>query len=329
MFKKLHVGEFIKEYMDVLGYNDTSLSRVSGVSRDHIINIKNGMNDLSAQTAINLAPFLQVKAEFLMSLQVSYMKYLEEKSFKEKHHKVFDSISPEFEMLVEKSRLSSKTFDLFSKSEKAYCDNLSIFYYQPNKADTLKNYLLIESLNSFEVNFNSVSKSSLANYIESDYFNSLLKVKTQKQAQSFLKKTENDLYELGITLKIMQTGLKTTIKGISKQTGNSINVLVENTGNFGEVVWYLTHELSHILIDEEEIDSKYLEESVDYLTKKILLRDYADALSALHETDIDEIDDVNQVILEGCWNFTNKKYWIKSKREIKLEVENDFHTQLQ
>lgn len=77
MFEKLHVGVFINEYMEVLNLSNSALSRLSGVSRDHIINLKNCSTDLNFKTAVDIAPFLQVSAEFLMNLQILYTKQQE------------------------------------------------------------------------------------------------------------------------------------------------------------------------------------------------------------------------------------------------------------
>lgn len=329
MFKKYHVGEFIKDYMESLDLNDSTLSRLSGISRDHIINLKACRIDLSSQIAVSLAPFLNVRPEFLMSLQISYNRYKDAQEAKVIDEKVYNLTSFGFKRLIDESYLSRKTFDLFSKDQNKYCEDLSIVHYQPNKANPFKNYLYIEALNGFENNENKLNIPSLSSFVEGDFFDKLASVDGPEKAFEFIDFTRKSLFKLGVNVKVVRTGLKTTIKGISKYSNNNVNIIIENNGRFSDIVWYLTHEIAHIFLKEEEITGSDLEFEANEVAKKILLKDYSSYLTSLNFEDLSRVKEVNKYVLQSCWNFSNGHHVKNNDDDIKMEDVDDFYTQLQ
>lgn len=150
--------------------------------------------------------------------------------------KLYKSLTPNFKQLLSESSLSKKKYDLFVTDDAKYTKDFQIVHYQPRPANIFKNFLLVESLNGFEFNNNVIDASKLEHYLRNDFYNNLIKINSSKSADEFISKLRKDLYHYGINLKLMNTGVKTTIKGITKLTPNNAITLVENNNVFADVI---------------------------------------------------------------------------------------------
>ena len=320
MLKKYHVGEFIKNYMEVLELTDTSLSRLSGISRNHIINIKKGTADLNVDTSIAIAQYLEVPSSFLIGLQIEYKQYLDLKAIDKKVN--IDALSDIFKDLFQPNKISMNGFEHFNSNPVKYCEDLNIVHYQPSKAKDEKNFMLMQSLKGFEELDVKYENELLNNYLKDEYVATLSNVNSSVEAKAALAKISSHLKSIGINIKIMKTNLRTTIKGISRKTSNQVNILIEDNNDFADIVWYMTHELVHLTFNK-----KHSEEEVNKRTGKLLIGEYGKILTELNEEYFanNNFDKVNKYFVYKQYlytkNITNKNYDIGNKK-LMLKIEN-------
>lgn len=315
MFKKYHVGEFISDYMDALDINDTTLSRLSGVSRNHIIRIKNGDADLNVETAISLALYLNVPSSFLMNLQIEFKLY--ENNIKVLNKFKLKNLGEEFKELIEAKPISLRAFEYFEQDPKRYLQDLSVVHYQPAKSKNEKNFILIQSLNGFEMIEEEFNKKKLKEYLDDEYIKEIADVKRKEDGERVLETIKTKLSSIGINIKIINTNIKTTIKGISRKIGNQINILIEDNRDFADIIWYITHELVHLILDKNAT-----EEEVNMFSQKILIGENFNKLTEVNEDTFKEYNDenVNIFLLYKSYLFLknkkNEKYEQGDKRYI-------------
>ena len=313
MLKKYHVGEFIKNYMEALELTDTSLSRLSGISRNHIINIKKGAADLNVDTSIAIAPYLNVPSNFLIGLQIEYKQFLDLKVLNKKVD--LDALTNMFKELFEPNKLSMNGFERFKTNPTKYCEDLNIVHYQPSKAKDEKNFMLMQSLKGFEELDTEYNIDTLNDYLNDEYITTLSSVSNSDEAKSAFEKIADHLKSIGINIKIMKTNLRTTIKGISRRTSNQVNILVEDNNDFADIAWYMTHELMHLTLNK-----KHSEEEVNKASGNILIGEYNKILTELDDEFFanDNFEKVNKYIVYKQYlyakNIRNKKYDIGNKK---------------
>jgi addiction module HigA family antidote len=71
--KNIHPGEILKEeFLDPMGISVYGLSKETGLSQTRLSQIIRGQRGVTAETAVKLAKFFGVAAEFWMNLQSLY-----------------------------------------------------------------------------------------------------------------------------------------------------------------------------------------------------------------------------------------------------------------
>ena len=266
---KYHVGIFIKEYLELLNMTKYKLAQSSNISKTKINEIIAGKSNLSPEIAIKIAPFLNVSPQFLLNLHLLWIKYKNVSNFLESHKKVTKNIKLLNEDIYNLN-LSKERFDVFNKKPKTFLDNSGfLYYYEPKKSNLIKNYILVEYLNSINTIDATFDIKNFQNYIFNEYVKLISKIVSYETYKNSIYKIRSSLEAMGIYLIIENTGLNTTIKGMTRKITNNFTVFVEENDDISKEIWYLTHELAHILIPNEKN-----EENINNLAKKILLKEF-------------------------------------------------------
>ncbi|MEH1793259.1 MULTISPECIES: HigA family addiction module antitoxin [unclassified Nostoc] len=87
----IHPGEILADEINELGMSASELARVLDVPKNRITEIINGQRGITADTALRLAQYFGVSAEFWMNLQKNYELRLAEQTVGKK---IQDTIRP-------------------------------------------------------------------------------------------------------------------------------------------------------------------------------------------------------------------------------------------
>ena len=92
--RPVHPGEILKDELEALDMNPSSLSKLLMVPPNRIIDILKGKRSITPDTALRLSRFFGTTAEFWLNLQAAFdLKTMEKKSAKN----VYNHIHPYFE----------------------------------------------------------------------------------------------------------------------------------------------------------------------------------------------------------------------------------------
>ncbi len=92
--KPVHPGEILKEELETLEMNPSTLAKILLVPPNRVIDIIKGKRSITADTALRLSRFFGTTAEFWLNLQTAFdLKTTEKKSAKE----IYNQIHPYFE----------------------------------------------------------------------------------------------------------------------------------------------------------------------------------------------------------------------------------------
>jgi antitoxin HigA-1 len=76
----IHPGEILADEINELGMSASELARVLDVPKNRITEIINGQRGITADTALRLAQYFGISAEFWMNLQKNYELRLAEQT---------------------------------------------------------------------------------------------------------------------------------------------------------------------------------------------------------------------------------------------------------
>ncbi len=68
----IHPGEILADEINELGMSASELARILDVPKNRITEIINGSRGITADTALRLAQYFGISAEFWMNLQINY-----------------------------------------------------------------------------------------------------------------------------------------------------------------------------------------------------------------------------------------------------------------
>lgn len=92
--KPVHPGEILKEELEALEMNPSTLAKILLVPANRVIDIIKGKRAITADTALRLSRFFGTTAEFWLNLQTAFdLKVMEKKSAKD----IYNQIHPYFE----------------------------------------------------------------------------------------------------------------------------------------------------------------------------------------------------------------------------------------
>lgn len=92
--KPVHPGEILKEELEALEMNPSTLAKILLVPANRVIDIIKGKRAITADTALRLSRFFGTTAEFWLNLQTAFdLKVTEKKSAKD----IYNQIHPYFE----------------------------------------------------------------------------------------------------------------------------------------------------------------------------------------------------------------------------------------
>ena len=92
--KPIHPGEILKDEIDELNINASTLAKMLMVPPNRVIDIIKGKRSVTADTALRLSRFFGTTAEFWLNLQSAYdLKTMEKKSGRQ----IYSQIHPYFE----------------------------------------------------------------------------------------------------------------------------------------------------------------------------------------------------------------------------------------
>lgn len=92
--RPVHPGEILKDELEELNMNPSTLAKMLMVPANRVIDIIKGKRSITADTALRLSRFFGTTAEFWLNLQTAFdLKTTEKKSGK----KIYNHIHPYFE----------------------------------------------------------------------------------------------------------------------------------------------------------------------------------------------------------------------------------------
>ena len=89
----IHPGEILKDELEELNMNASTLAKMLLVPPNRVIDIIKGKRSVTADTALRLSRFFGTTAEFWLNLQSAYDLKMEEKSSKQ----IYNQIHPYYQ----------------------------------------------------------------------------------------------------------------------------------------------------------------------------------------------------------------------------------------